>query len=430
MNEATVDQAPTPGFRHLELVDWRQFDSVRIQFHPRLTVLTGANATGKSTLLGILARHFNWSRAFSSAPLSVKSGNEWTTVGRRRARRLIRDSQWTQVGRLAYGSGAETPVNVPTGGELQGRVQYDVYLPHQQTVSGAFLTSHRSVSGNYAAVNSIPTSIGNSEALFEQFTNELRTRWSGGWTGKSPQLALKEALMAAAVFGGQRGNDAVDFNPEAYDIWHGFHEILQVLMPPTLGFRRLRVKVPDVIVETRSGDFILDDASGGLTAIVEVAWQIFLRSRTQKAFTVLLDEPENHLHPSLQREFVPNLLNAFPRVQFVLATHSPFVVTATPESAVYALDYNEEHRVVSRELDYANKAASADQTLRRVLGMDSTMPKWAEGAFDRIVSRYMRGGMTPESLSALRAELRDEGLENEFASAVLDLTERRPDGDV
>ena len=71
----------------LTLDDWRQFDAVSITFHPRLTVLTGANATGKSTILGILARHFNWTRAYSSAPLRVRDkGGEWVNVGRRRAR--------------------------------------------------------------------------------------------------------------------------------------------------------------------------------------------------------------------------------------------------------------------------------------------------------------------------------------------------------
>ncbi|WP_419836937.1 AAA family ATPase [Streptomyces brasiliscabiei] len=49
------------------------------------------------------------------------------------------------------------------------------------------------------------------------------------------------------------------------------------------------------------------------------------------------DEPENHLHPSMQRTLVPTLLAAFPNVRFIVATHSPFVVTSTREAYVYAL---------------------------------------------------------------------------------------------
>ena len=230
-------------------------------------------------------------------------------------------------------------------------------------------------------------------------------------------MALKETLIAAAVFGGA-GNESLDYNPEAAAIWSGFQVILKDLMPTSLGFRRMRVRVPDVIIETNTGDFILDDASGGLTAIIEVAWQIFLRARTHASFTVLIDEPENHLHPSLQRELIPGLLRAFPRVQFVMATHSPFVVTAANDSAVYALEYNAERRVRARELDYANKAASADETLRRVLGFDSTMPKWAEREFQQVVDRYMVGGLSAHRIGELRDELAQRGLESEFPDAV------------
>ena len=40
-----------PAFKGLEIHDWRQFDGVEIQFADTLTVLTGANASGKSTIL-------------------------------------------------------------------------------------------------------------------------------------------------------------------------------------------------------------------------------------------------------------------------------------------------------------------------------------------------------------------------------------------
>jgi len=150
----------------------------------------------------------------------------------------------------------------------------------------------------------------------------------GSWTGKTPQLALKEKLIAAAVFG--EGSESVERNDEASEIWRGFQEVLGAILPASLGYVRLRIRVPEIIVETATGDFILDEASGGMSAIVEMAWQIFLRSRNQAHFTALIDEPENHLHPSLQREILPSFLRAFPSVQFIVATHSPFVVTATP----------------------------------------------------------------------------------------------------
>lgn len=145
------------------------------------------------------------------------------------------------------------------------------------------------------------------------------------------------------------------------------------------------------------------------------------------AFTVLIDEPENHLHPSLQRGILPALLAAFPTVQFIVATHSPFVVTATPDSAVYVLDCNEDQRVTSRSLDYVNRAASADETLRRVLGVESTVPAWAEERFKEILDEYLKPGVSAEMLRSLRAELERNGLETHFPDAVIEVSDHQAD---
>lgn len=42
---------------------------------------------------------------------------------------------------------------------------------------------------------------------------------------------------------------------------------------------------------------------------------------------VLLDEIELHLHPNIQREIVPALLKTFPKVQFIITTNAPQVLS-------------------------------------------------------------------------------------------------------
>lgn len=416
------------GFRELELADWRQFGHISIDFHSRLTILTGANASGKSTLLGILARHLNWNRQYSSAPVrSLKDRSSWSILGPRRMRRM-RDSgsRWAQIGTLTYGNGGRTEISVPIS-DSNGRQEYDLYLPEQQVIQGVFLNSHRISNGNYISVAAIPTIFTDAEQMFERFTEEMRAAWAGSWTGRPPRMALKEALMAAALFGSP-GNLSIDYNPEAAAIWDGFQEILSLVLPKSIRFKRLRVRVPDVIVETATGDFVLDDASGGVSAVLEMAWQIFLRSRNTDNFTVVLDEPENHLHPSLQRELLPSLLAAFPKAQFIVATHSPFVVTATPESYVYVLDFNIDGQVDSRALDYANKSSGADDTLRRVLGLPSTLPIWAEDKLSEIVTRHLQGSLTTESMDTLRVELAAIGLESDFPETVVRIVDSHREG--
>jgi predicted ATP-binding protein involved in virulence len=43
---------------------------------------------------------------------------------------------------------------------------------------------------------------------------------------------------------------------------------------------------------------------------------------------VLIDEIDLHLHPEWQRRVVGDLLKTFPNTQFILTSHSPFIVEA------------------------------------------------------------------------------------------------------
>jgi predicted ATP-binding protein involved in virulence len=52
---------------------------------------------------------------------------------------------------------------------------------------------------------------------------------------------------------------------------------------------------------------------------------------------VLIDEPENHLHLKLQYEIMPLLTTLFPNIQFVIATHSPAVISSIKNATVFDL---------------------------------------------------------------------------------------------
>lgn len=52
---------------------------------------------------------------------------------------------------------------------------------------------------------------------------------------------------------------------------------------------------------------------------------------------VLIDEVEAHLHPRWQREIGFFLQQAFPRIQFIVTTHSPFVAQAATYDGIYIL---------------------------------------------------------------------------------------------
>ena len=154
-------------------------------------------------------------------------------------------------------------------------------------------------------------------------------------------------------------------NKEARQTFEGFQDVLSIILPPSLKFRRLRIRVPDVMFETDTGNFAFDAVSGGISTLIDIAWQVYLYSTLEDEFIVAIDEPEAHLHPELQRIILPSLLKAFPQVQFVVATHNPLIVGSTEDSAIYVLSYDKNNRINSQLLDQINKAGTANENFAR-----------------------------------------------------------------
>lgn len=57
---------------------------------------------------------------------------------------------------------------------------------------------------------------------------------------------------------------------------------------------------------------------------------------------VLIDEIDLHLHPQLQRMLVPRLRRVFPRVQWIVTTHSPLVLSCFDKDEIVLLDRDRE----------------------------------------------------------------------------------------
>ena len=392
-------------FAALEVEGWRQFRSVKIDFHPRATIITGANGSGKTTLLSILSQHFGWSPAFiGTLRINSKGARKYFSG-------FISDDVQgdVDVGKLSYDNGAVASLQAPTEG-----ASFQIALRDSQVVPGIYITSHRPVY-TYQTVKDIPTNVEAGQQLFSQYLNTIRQFYSPNARIQSPSYRLKAALISLAVFG--YGNRVVTPNDEARATFEGFSKILSSVLPPALEFRGIVIRMPEVILETGIGEFSLDAASGGVAALMDVAWQIYMRSRSTGDFTVLMDEPENHLHPSLQRSVLPGLLSAFPQAQFIVATHNPFVVTSVRDSNVIVLDFID-GRVESTMLQDVDRSATANQVLAEVLGVPFPAPLWVENEVERIVNSVRDKDLSTELLSTLRAQLKSIGLGHLFPEVI------------
>ena len=53
---------------------------------------------------------------------------------------------------------------------------------------------------------------------------------------------------------------------------------------------------------------------------------------------VLIDEIETHLHLELQRKILDLLTSIFPNIQFIMSTHSPFIINSVDNAVIYDLE--------------------------------------------------------------------------------------------
>lgn len=373
------------NFEHIRLRDWRQFLEIDIDLSKQVTILTGQNGCGKTTILNTLSRHFGWSLQFVSTPFwgKKKTKQFWSDVRRMRSLELdgSENNENTTIGSIGYDNGVECLLQTTTYVNAQYQLQYT----NQQEVVGLHIPSHRPAAV-YHKVDNIPTNPTSAQQHYQNFQQLLFQTYGSGRPTQNPGIAQKQSIMSLALFG--YGNEAVRSNTEFRDIFESFQDVLGHVLPNELGFERIEVRMPEVVLITKSGDFALDSMSGGINALFGMAWQIHMFGADKPKCTVTIDEPENHLHPSMQRSLLPSLAKAFPKYKFIIATHSPFVVSSFPESSVYGLSYEQSRRVVSGKLDISDLSGTPNRVLREILDVKSNIPIWVEERIRSVIAQY------------------------------------------
>lgn len=92
--------------------------------------------------------------------------------------------------------------------------------------------------------------------------------------------------------------------------------------------------------------FGFNELSDGYSAIIDIIADLIIKMQDQNSLTrvyekegiVLIDEIETHLHLKLQRLILPMLTGIFPNIQFIVTTHSPFVLNSLKNAIAFDLE--------------------------------------------------------------------------------------------
>ncbi len=89
--------------------------------------------------------------------------------------------------------------------------------------------------------------------------------------------------------------------------------------------------------------FSFAELSGGYAAVFDIATELILECVAKSLDfedlqgIVLIDEPEVHLHIKMQKRLMPLLTEIFPKIQFIVASHSAFILNSSKNSVIYDL---------------------------------------------------------------------------------------------
>lgn len=84
---------------------------------------------------------------------------------------------------------------------------------------------------------------------------------------------------------------------------------------------------------------------------------------------VMIDEVDMHLHPGWQQTVLTDFMNAFPKLQFIVTTHSPQVLTTVPSECIRILSAGQ---VFSASPGI--EGAESSRVLKRVFGVEPRPP--------------------------------------------------------
>ncbi|QDK81269.1 AAA family ATPase [Spirosoma sp. KCTC 42546] len=153
-----------------------------------------------------------------------------------------------------------------------------------------------------------------------------------------------------------------------------FNAISQTIELFLDGFTKLRVEddPPRLLInkdgETRDIRQLSDGQRSFIALICDLGRRLALANPELEnplngAGVVLIDELELHLHPKWQLEVSEKLRNTFPNIQFIVTTHSPFIIQTARQGEVITLD---------GELEIDPYGKSLEEVAKYVMDVENT----------------------------------------------------------
>lgn len=300
------------------------FDSLNVEFSPDINIIIGANSTGKTSILKFLTYCFsnynlNLTRFRANAEYWIDFISNETMYRAGTTNVVDIDQSYMQFKARQWGE-------APKDGCEQ------VYMPHGQVPYNLFaIGAYRYF--EYQHIDGMKREEkGTSRKHFYDTNNSNYL--------EKPSLPAIKQWMINRYFVIEK-----DWAKVEKSNWESVMDFLPNLVSNSQKFQFSRIERDlEPIFLFNGKECYLEELSGGFKSILSIIFSIIdwcegvnegeLGLVSNASGSVLIDEIDAHLHPEWQLTVVRNLKRLFPKIQFIVTTHSPHVVLTAKENEI------------------------------------------------------------------------------------------------
>jgi predicted ATP-binding protein involved in virulence len=124
---------------------------------------------------------------------------------------------------------------------------------------------------------------------------------------------------------------------------------------------------------------------------------------------MLIDEIDLHLHPSWQQRVLGDLMRAFPNTQFIVTTHSPQVLTTVKNENIRIIKQNSEGTWEALPPTTPEvKGVESSVALNDIMGVNATPETEETKLYAEYIAEIENGAGTPGEITARKKQLKEQ----------------------
>lgn len=351
----------------LKLHNFRCYEKLEIDFNRQLTVLVGKNGSGKTTVLEAIAIALGtWFVGFNI--VNAKGINKRTDPLRKAYQIGATDDVQTQF-----------PVEIEACGKIEESKDQILHWKRElYTPTGTMTTKDAKEIVEYAAEYQKAISEGRTDIYLpmvayygtgrlwdyhRQKRNDVfkvSSRTNGYidcLDGTANVKLMMDWFQIMTINKYQRQEENLESNPELDTVYLAMEKCLtnlsgysDVKIRYNMGTQELDVYYSEQDIQRMRIPLnqLSDGYKGMISLVADIAYrmatlnpQLGTEVLSKGDGVVLIDEVDLHLHPAWQQKVIDNLMNIFPKVQFIVSTHAPAIISSVKTDKLRILSNKE-----------------------------------------------------------------------------------------